>query len=173
MIVNINAMRVYIMGFMGSGKTYWGSQWADYHKMSFIDLDKQMEVAEGITIEEIFTQKGEHYFRSLEAATLRSTAQLENAIIACGGGTPCYENNIDWIKENGTAVFIDATPEVLMNNLLEEKNKRPLIKHLNADELLPFIKDKIAERNFYYQQANLLLPYSALTVHSLENLISS
>lgn len=161
------------MGFMGSGKTYWGNQWADQHNMAFIDLDKQMEDVEGISIDQIFTQKGEPYFRLLEAATLRSTANLENAIIACGGGTPCYEDNLRWIKENGASVFIDAEPEVLMNNLLEEKNKRPLIKHLNVDDLLPFIKEKIAERISFYQQADILLPYSLLTVHSLENLILS
>ncbi len=166
-------MRVYILGFMGSGKSFWGSKWADHYAVPFIDLDKQMEEAEGMIIDEIFAQKGEHYFRLLEAATLRSTVHLENAIIACGGGTPCFENNMEWIKSNGYSAFIEAEPDVLMKNLLEEKNKRPLIKHVNVEDLLPFIKQKLIERNVFYQQANSILSYTELDIHSLNHLFST
>ncbi len=163
-------MRVYITGFMGSGKSYWGSKWAQHYKIPFIDLDKQIETKEGITIDELFEKRGESYFRQLEAATLRSTIDIEHAFIACGGGTPCYENNMDWMIANGGTVFIEAAPEVLMNNIMDEMIQRPLIKHLNADKLLPFIKEKLAERNSYYYRAKQIIPFSELSDYSLDNL---
>jgi len=165
-------MRVYITGFMGSGKSYWGSKWAEHYKIPFIDLDKQIEAIEGITIDELFEKRGEPFFRQLEAATLRSTIDVEHAIIACGGGTPCFESNMDWIIENGFAVFIKAAPEVLMNNIMDEMSQRPKIKHLNTDNLLPFIKEKLDERNLFYNRANLIIPFTELSDHSLHNLFS-
>lgn len=165
-------MRVYITGFMGSGKSYWGSKWAEHYKVPFIDLDKQIEAIEGLTIDELFEKRGEPFFRQLEAATLRSTIDVEHAIIACGGGTPCFENNMDWMLAHGFTVLIEAAPEVLMNNIMDELIQRPLIKNLNADKLLPFIKEKLTERNLYYHLANLIIPFSELSDHSLDNLFS-
>lgn len=171
-IVNINAMRVYIMGFMGSGKTYWGKKWAQQYGITFVDLDEQIEQSEGMSINEVFEKKGEDHFRLLEAAALKSTADLHTAIIACGGGTPCFGSNLKWMSENGKTLFIEASPDELLHNLRNETTNRPLLKRMNTAEMRLYIEEKLQERNSYYLKANHILPYKHLAIHSLDFLFS-
>jgi shikimate kinase len=163
-------MKIFLIGFMGSGKTHWGGIWAKGLNISFFDLDKQIEEAEQKTVAEIFEKKGEAYFREKEAAALRSFAEKNNCIIACGGGTPCFDDNIQWMNENGITIYLQAAPQDILQRVMEEQSKRPLIKNLNEGELLFFIQQKLKEREPFYTQAKIILQTNVLAHDTLSTL---
>jgi shikimate kinase len=163
-------MKFFLIGFMGSGKTHWGSIWAQNLNMPFFDLDKQIEEAEQKTVAVIFEKKGEAYFREKEALALRSFAQKDNCIIACGGGTPCFDDNMQWMNEQGTTIYLQSAAKDILQRVLEEQDKRPLIKNLNEAELLFFIQQKLKEREPFYTQAKIILQTNALANNTLANL---
>ena len=158
---------------MGSGKTHWGKIWAETSGMGFYDLDELIETAEKQTVDNIFNKKGESYFRKKEAALLRSLIEKENCIIACGGGTPCYDGNMEWMNANGTTVFLEANPVRLLENVLLEYDKRPLIKRINKGELLFFIDQKLNERNPFYKQAAITFNVDQVNNDSINMILSS
>lgn len=161
-------MRIYLIGFMGCGKTHWGKIWAEEKKYFFYDVDDSIEKAEGETIEMIFEKKGEAYFRKIESAMLRTTIDFENCIISCGGGTPCHDDNIQWMNNNGITIYLQSNPSQLLENILSETNKRPLIKNMDQTELLEFIENKLSERNIFYNQASLITDVSMLDKNSMD-----
>ena len=99
-------MKIFLTGFMGSGKTYWGRIWSRQLGLDFYDLDELIEKKEGKTISTIFEKEGEDHFRKLEATALKAFAETENGIIACGGGTACFNDNMQWMNEQGVTVFL-------------------------------------------------------------------
>ena len=153
---------VFLVGFMGSGKSYWGKKWAQLRGVPFYDLDAVIEKNQGRSIPAIFDNEGEDHFRKIETAVLRSMALTANCIIACGGGTPCFYDNMQWMNDQGTTVYMAASPHYILNRLHAEKDKRPLISKLNEPELLFFIEEKLKEREFFYKQANIILPVADL-----------
>ncbi|MCX6314971.1 MAG: shikimate kinase [Sphingobacteriales bacterium] len=164
-------MKIFLIGFMGSGKTHWGRIWADHHGMAFTDLDALIEQAQHQTISAIFEEKGEAHFRELEAATLRSLTDTAG-IIACGGGAACFHNNMPWMNEHGICVYLSASPQQLLDQVMGEREQRPLIKKLNKAELLFFIEQKLKEREPFYKQAEISLPIESLAIQSLEAYIT-
>lgn len=149
-------MRIYLIGFMGCGKTYVGKRLAKQMGMSFIDLDKYLEIKENRTIKTIFEEEGEDYFRQKEKACLREMAQFENTIIATGGGAPCFFDNGEWMKGDGITVYLQTPIEVIIKNLERQIDKRPLLKGLNEKELKIFIEKKLAEREVFYQNVHMI-----------------
>src|ERR1700674_2571155 len=124
-------MRVYLLGFMGSGKSHWGKLLSEKLTLPFFDLDTEITNQENISITEIFATKGEEYFRMLEKETLHIlTESHESFVMACGGGTPCFFNNIDFMNNNGITVWLNTRMEVLYDRLLKDKEERPLLKDL-------------------------------------------
>jgi shikimate kinase len=142
---------------MGSGKSYLGKLWASKNNLSFYDLDELIEQEENSSITNIFEQKGEQYFRALESKALQNTSILQNAIIACGGGTACFNDNMQWMNENGTTIFLNLSVQGLVNNVIVEKNKRPLLKNIPNTELEYFIQNKLEERLHYYASSEIIL----------------
>ncbi|MBL0182624.1 MAG: shikimate kinase [Chitinophagaceae bacterium] len=163
-------MKIFLIGFMGSGKTYWGSRWAAKYELQFIDLDDLVEKRENKTIAQLFEQKGEEYFRQVESECLKNFHKVRSCIMSCGGGAPCFNNNMQWMNENGTTIYLSAAPEFLYSRLLEEKDKRPLLKNLAEPELLSFIEQKLKEREPFYKQAKFILPSEDLNMESLQPL---
>jgi shikimate kinase len=163
-------MKFFLIGFMGSGKTHWGNIWAKDLDITFFDLDEQIEQAEQKTVVEIFEKRGEAYFREKEADALRSFAQKDNCIIACGGGTPCFNKNVQWMNKNGTTIYLQAAPQDILLRVMEERSKRPLIKNLNEAELLFFIQQKLKEREPFYTQAKIILQTNVLSYTTLSTL---
>lgn len=149
--------RIFLAGFMGSGKTYWGKKWADASGFQFVDVDEIVEQEQGKTIANIFAQDGEEHFRNLETNVLRRLNNRNNIIVATGGGTPCFNDNISWMNENGTSVYLQSSAENILKRLISEKEKRPLIKNLQDEELLFYITEKIKEREPFYKQAEIIL----------------
>ena len=150
-------MRVYLIGFMGCGKTTFGKKLARKMNVDFIDLDKQIEAHEGKSVSEVFAEKGEAYFRELESSLLQQTISLNHAVISCGGGTPCFHDNMHWMREHGITVYLKVTPEFLFSRLHTRREKRPLIAKLNDEELQAYITTKLEEREEYYQQAQQVI----------------
>jgi len=151
-------MKIFLIGFMGSGKSYWGRQLSEKLHIPFFDLDEQVESHEGKAINEIFAEKGEEYFRLQEMDTLHIISESHDSfVMATGGGTPCYFNNIEYMKKEGTTIWINTPVELLFERLLKEKNKRPLIKELDDAQLKGFIIKKFSDRKIYYEQAELVV----------------
>ena len=149
-------MRIYLLGFMGSGKSFSGKRLAKKFGMSFIDLDDYIEAKEGRTIREIFEKEGEDYFRKIEKECLHEMGEKEMTIISTGGGTPCFFDNMKWMNENGVTVFLETSIEILSNRLFDEMQKRPLLKDFSKEELKHFIEKKLEERNPFYHQTQIL-----------------
>lgn len=166
-------MTFFLIGFMGSGKTHWGKIWASVYGFKFMDLDEEIELTEGKLIADIFEQKGEKYFRILEATVLRSCIGLTNTIVACGGGTPCYEENMQWMNEQGITIYLSATSPEILQRVLTEQEKRPLLKNMNPVELLFFIEQKLTERAPFYNAAKSILSTADLSKDSFGNLLTT
>jgi shikimate kinase len=148
---------IYIIGFMGSGKSTAGKKLASLLDWSFIDLDKRIEDYTGKTISEIFSQLGEDYFRNVEAEVLKSLKSQTNTVISTGGGTPCYGDNMDYMLETGLTIYLKLTPGQLKSRLSKSSGGRPLIKDLNNAGLLGFIEEKLAFREKWYTRAEIAL----------------
>lgn len=166
-------MRIFLIGFMGSGKSHWGKIWADKYNLRFHDLDQIIEKREGKTIVDIFEHSGEDIFRLLETKMLRETTRLDDCIIACGGGTPCFHDNLEWMKEKGYIVYLSASPNFLFSKIVNETDQRPLIKVESEAELLFFTEQKLKERQPVYESADLILKAEDLTEESFEIVLNA
>lgn len=164
-------MLIFLVGFMGSGKTHWGKRWSEAYQIPFVDLDDAIELAEEKTVADIFTTNGEAYFRDIETETLRGFAEQKNIIIACGGGTPCFHDNMKWMNENGTTVYVTSPADVIMKRVIVQQDKRPLLRDMNPIELLAYIEQTINKREPYYKQAKLTLIEADITDETFQTKI--
>lgn len=160
---------IFLTGFMGSGKTVTGRLLASRLGYDFLDLDDWIEKKEGRTISRIFASEGESGFRELEQKALYEMGSRERIVIACGGGTPCYSDNMEWMNKRGVTVFLNPSMRVLAERLLAGQDHRPLIRGLDREGLFSFIESRLKERMPYYTQARLQL----VGVHDQETVISS
>jgi shikimate kinase len=161
-------MKIFLIGFMGCGKTHWGRELSHKLQIPFFDLDHVIEEKEGKDISTIFAETGEEYFRMLEKDVLYLlTESHESFVMACGGGTPCFFNNIDYMKKNGMAIWINCSVECLHNRLVKEKDKRPLIANISDLDLKSYIIKKYSDRKIFYQQANVILNEDDVTLDKL------
>jgi shikimate kinase len=161
-------MKIFLIGFMGSGKTYWGRKLSQKLDIPFFDLDEQAASYAGKTIDEIFAAEGEEYFRLLEKDTLRSITESNNSfVMATGGGTPCYFNNIEYMHKTGTTLWLNTPIDLLFERLLKERKKRPLLKNLTDAQLKGFIIKKFADRKIYYEQADIVMDKNPVELEKL------
>ena len=165
-------MHIFLLGFMGSGKSHWGRLWAAAHNFNFIDLDEELEKQEQKTVAAIFETRGEDYFRQKETILLRSLTAQSNSIVSCGGGTPCFFDNMAWMNKNGLTIFLEATTQFILKNIKNEKDKRPLIKDKDDAEILFFIEQKLKERQPYYSKAKIILQAEDLNIDSIKKVIN-
>ena len=152
-------MIITLLGYMASGKSKIGSELASKLGYRFLDLDDYIEGRQGSTISDIFSEKGEIYFRRLESEYLGEILEQKmGMVLALGGGTPCYGQNMDILLNRGDVItiYLKASPETLVNRLENEPDKRPLISHLNTrDDLLEFVSKHLFERSAFYNRASL------------------
>jgi len=147
-------MKIVLLGYMASGKSFVGSVLADNLNLQFIDLDAYIEQKENNSISEIFKQKGEIYFRIKESECLTALLDLkEPTIISLGGGTPCYGNNMKLIEEHSTSFYLKASISTIFNRLQHETNQRPLVATIGAENLQEYVAKHLFERNPYYEKA--------------------
>jgi len=149
-------MLVFLIGFMGSGKTTIGKKLAKKLSLEFIDLDAEIEKKEGRTIGQIFDLFGEDYFRIKEHEILLEQSSNNNILIACGGGTPCFFDHMQMMNNTGITVYLKFSPEALYSRLENAKTKRPLLKNMDQNNLKLYIKNKLEEREQIYLQAKII-----------------
>jgi shikimate kinase len=160
-------MRIFLIGYMGAGKTTVGKKLARKLNMDFVDLDDCFEQKYKLTIPIFFNRYGEMNFRKLEREVLLDSLNLENTVISTGGGMPCYFDNMHIIQENGYSVYVQMTPSALANRLIHSKRNRPLIRDLEYPELFDHIKKHLDRREVYYKQADLVINGVSLQVDEL------
>jgi len=158
---------VYIIGFMGSGKSTAGKKIASALGWTFIDLDRKIEERAGKTIPKIFEQEGESHFRRIETDVLKSTGVLSATVISTGGGTPCHGNNMDFMLETGLTIYLRMTPVQLTRRLLNSSGERPLLKNVPDEKLVSFIEEKLAFREKWYSRANLIIDGTDIDISML------
>lgn len=156
--INKNYSRIFLVGFMGCGKSTLGKKLARKIGYTFIDLDKEIVTDIGMSISDYFAQFGEESFRKIEEKTLTLQKVKSNIIIATGGGTPCHFNNMSWMNQNGMTVYIKLSPKALFSRLSQksEIEARPLLKGKSDADLLEFISLKLEERELFYNQSSIL-----------------
>jgi shikimate kinase len=165
--------KVYIIGFMGSGKTTAGKKLAAVLGWPFFDLDKKIEEIAGKSIPEIFSQDGENYFRAIESETLKTIEYETDAVVSTGGGTPCYSDNMDFMLKTGLTVYLKLNPLQLLSRLSGSKGERPLIKNMGREELLSFIEEKLHFRESWYNRAEIIIEGIDIDIKGLSSIIKS
>jgi shikimate kinase len=166
-------MKIFLIGFMGCGKTTMGKKLAAKLGYAFYDLDHQIEAEMGQTIATYFSAHGESAFRELENTKIKAFDYPEHAVIATGGGTPCYFDNIDWMNAHGLTIYISMPAQALAKRLENGKAKRPLLKGLDTPGLIRFIEQKLDERNPFYNQAQLIVSGIGLNAVLLSDRIAA
>jgi shikimate kinase len=164
-------MRIYLIGYMGSGKSSRGAELAAKLGFTFIDLDAMIEKEAKKTISEIFNDSGEQVFRELERTALRKTFKKNNIVVATGGGTPCFFDNLKEMREHGTTIYLKASNGLLFHRLALSKEERPLLKDLKDVELVLQIKDQMAFREPFYEKANYEIEALDLKANDLVKLL--
>lgn len=150
-------MLIFLVGYMGCGKTTFGRELASELGWQFADLDELIEERYKISISDFFVKYGEDNFRRIENMMLREVLSWKDSIISTGGGTPCFYNNMELMNKFGTTVFLDTPIPVLVERLIRGKRKRPLLKGVGVEELNVKINNHLSQRRFYYEQAQYKL----------------
>ena len=149
-------MKIFVIGYMASGKTTFGRALADKLNISFIDLDEYIEENAGKTISEIFAETGEESFRKLEKEMIESIVNKdEDLIVACGGGTPCFHNNMELLNKTGLTVFLETSIPVLISRLQEANENRPIVAGKSNDEIREKVLTQLCDRLPCYMEAKL------------------
>ena len=154
--------RIVLIGYMGSGKTTVGKALAKEIGLPFYDLDWYIESRMRKKVRQIFAERGEEGFRVIERNMLHEVAEFEDVVISCGGGTPCFFDNMDYLNQQAQVVFLRCEPEVLKEHLLMGKGDRPLLKGKSAEELIGFIRQQLEYREPYYLKAKYTLDVSLM-----------
>ena len=165
-------MRIYLIGYMGCGKSTLGRRLSDHLNMQFVDMDQFIEMRNHKTIPWIFEEEGEAEFRNKERKALEELAEFTDIIIATGGGAPCFFDNIDLMNRSGKTIYINIDPAILADRLLKSKTERPLIKGKSKDELVAFIDETLKKRNHFYKQAKFEITQPDIDLNEIEKLIS-
>jgi shikimate kinase len=166
-----NSRIVYIIGFMGSGKSTTGKKLASMLGWSFIDLDTRIEEHTGKKIPELFSIYGEEYFRKIESEVLRKLKSQNNTVISTGGGTPCHGDNMEFMLETGLTIYLKLTPAQLKSRLSESKGERPLLKDITDGNLQNFIEERLALREEVYSRAEIHIDGFDMDYASLHSLV--
>ena len=155
-------IRIILIGYMGAGKTTVGRALSKELGIIFYDLDWYIESRMRKSVSQIFAERGEEGFRKIEYNMLHEVAEFENVIISCGGGTPCFFDNMDYLNQQGQVVYLKADPEVLYKHLLMAKVERPLLKNKTPEELITFIREQLEKREPFYSKARYTLDVNLL-----------
>jgi len=154
--------RIILIGYMGAGKTTVGKALSKELGIPFYDLDWYIESRRRKTVPQIFAELGEEGFRQIERNMLHEVAEFEDVIISCGGGTPCFFDNMDYLNQQGQVVYLRCEPDVLQKHLMMGKTERPLLKGKSPEELNAFIREQLEKREPFYTKAQYTLDVSLM-----------
>jgi shikimate kinase len=164
-------MRIYLIGYMGSGKTTVSKRLSSLMNIPSYDLDQLFEERFKIEISSFFEKYDEGLFRNLESQLLKETTNIERGIIATGGGTPCFYDNMNWMNNNGITVYLQMHPLSIVNRISSSRKKRPLLASKSNAELISFIRGHMRQRNIFYSQAHIIVKAESINLEALSNLI--
>lgn len=164
---------IYIIGFMGSGKSTAGRKLAALLGLPFIDLDRKIEELARKTIPRIFSEDGEEHFRKLESEVLKGLENAGRIVVSTGGGTPCHGDNMDFMLQTGLTVYLKMSPVQLTKRLLSSTGERPLLKNVPDESLPQFIEEKLSQREKWYNKAEIIIDGHSLNLELLESIIKS
>ncbi len=150
-------MKITLVGYMGAGKSSVGRELAAQMQLPFVDLDAEIKAKTGYSISETIFNKGEIFFRKLERETLLEILEKPEFILATGGGTPCYFDNIEKINRNSASAYLRYSASQLSERLKGTQRERPLITHLSDEGLQEFVAKHLFERTVYYEKATFVL----------------
>ena len=150
-------MRIFLLGFMGSGKSTIGKKLASKMNLKFVDLDGFIEAEMDCSVEDAFALQGEKYFREQEANALVKITKQDNFVVALGGGAPCFASNFSVIKSTGISVYLQMEKVDLYNRLAANRGNRPLLYSLNENELEAYISSSLDVREEYFNQADIVI----------------
>ncbi|NQU51724.1 MAG: shikimate kinase [Bacteroidetes bacterium] len=165
-------MRIFLIGYMGSGKSHLGWKLSNFLGVQFVDMDNYIEERNCKTIPQIFAEEGEAEFRKKERKALEELSEFTNIVIATGGGAPCFFDNIDLMNEAGKTIYLNIDPKILADRLMKSKTERPLIKGKSKTELVSFIDETLKKRNEFYKQAKFQITEPDISLDELKELIS-
>jgi shikimate kinase len=166
-------VKIFLIGLMGSGKSFWAKKLSALLHIPAFDLDKEIEKIAGRTVAAIFADEGESYFRQKENEVLKSFEGKPNFLLATGGGAPCFHDNMEWMNENGVTIWIDEPPSVIASRLKKEKSHRPLIAEVADDNLSEFFIRMRGSRAPYYMRAKYHLSGNHITEKDFMKIIRS
>ena len=146
-------MKIFIVGYMGSGKSTFAKKLSHKLNINVVDLDKEFQLKYNTTISNYFEKFGEEAFRQEEMLLLRQYKHANNLIISTGGGTPCFYDNMKWMNENGLTIYLEMSPAGLYSRLRNAKSVRPLLQE--TEDLIPYITQHLSERTQYYSSAKM------------------
>ncbi len=164
-------MRIVLLGFMGCGKTTIGMALAEKLGLEFADLDKFIEAATNTSIVSIFKTRGEEEFRKLEQEALAALLNKDELLLATGGGTPCFFNNMEIINKNSVSIYLKMSADALFDRLLSERSTRPLIEDLEEKELKKYISDLLIIREPHYNKAHYKIKAKELQAGALADFL--
>ncbi|MDQ3190298.1 MAG: shikimate kinase [Bacteroidota bacterium] len=164
-------MLIFLTGFMGCGKSTTGKKLANKLSYEFVDLDDYIEQKQGSKIGEMLNEKGEEYFRNIETACLAELASKNNLVISTGGGTPCFNHNMNIINASGISIYLKLSVETLYGRLKNAKHTRPLLENLEGDKLKSTIRTKLAEREPFYSLSNYKVKAKDLNLEELSTFL--
>ena len=161
-------MRLYLVGYMGTGKSTLGRKIAKRAELPFLDTDKMIEEADGAVCADIITYAGEEYFRNAERKALEKSAEQENVVVSTGGGLPVWGDNQAWIAEHGVSVYLKRTPEQILSRLSPHgRQKRPKFRGKSDEELLQYMHEHLAEREPIYAKADIVIDCSQMNDYEI------
>lgn len=150
-------MTLFLIGYMASGKTTFGRALARKIGFRHIDLDFYIEQRFHSTVRDIFANKGESEFRRIESAMLREVGEMSDVVISCGGGTPCFGDNMDYMKSRGLTICLQASEDVIADRIIQAGNKRPLMAGKSKDEIIATLRQHMEVRKPFYDKASVII----------------
>jgi shikimate kinase len=160
-------VNIYLIGFMGSGKSTTGRKIASSLRWTFADTDKVVEEQNNSTVAELFALRGEKYFREAEAKALQTVSARSRTVVACGGGTPCSAENISIMKQTGVVVYLRLPVETLVSRLEKSRTVRPLLQGAVDTDMTTRVQDLLEQRIEWYEQADLIADSLNMTIEEL------
>lgn len=165
-------MRIFLIGYMGVGKTTIGRRLANAMDLNFLDLDHYIESNTGMSVSEIFEKEGEVAFRGLEKKHLTEIClQVDNVVVATGGGTPCFYNHMELMNQHGVSVYLQMDVRSIMYRLVHAKDVRPLVLEKTPENLYEFVRQHLEERREFYEEAHISAHALGFNTAKMEDLI--
>lgn len=159
--------RIYIVGYMGAGKTTAARRLAQRMGWEVVDTDALFEEKYKISVNDFFNKYDEPLYRKLESEVLKATESLDHVVVSTGGGTACFFDNMDWMNQHGLTVFLRISPQAAVDRVIHSRHKRPLVEGKSEEELTEFVNQHYASRLPFYEQANIIVKSEDLDLDAL------